>query len=235
MMTNGQNLCKMGTRFYFVIRLLVATYVLYKLWRMLFGAEVHTIWKRLFTTKVKPVSTVTSEQQQTQTLEGDVLGKTHIVYLEDPEVAATIPVHSEKLPPPDFIGKEEDIPSDDVEAVLAPGEARKILEDDERYERLDDDSGLDPEFSTALTYDQMANAVNVLTNTTDDEAKVMDAAHTLYTVRNTDLFQFFTAQVSNTERVEHLLEECLDVDGKPLAQRRSRKVPVEKFDWGQFV
>lgn len=228
----------MGTRFYFVIRLLVATYVLYKLWRMLFGAEVHTIWKRLFTTKVKPVSTVTSEQQQTQTLEGDVLGKTHIVYLEDPEVAATIPVHSEKLPPPDFIGKEEDISSDDVEDNFTPKNVKNILEEEESFDPMDNNGpGIDPDFSTYLTFEQISNAVGVLTSATDDDIKVIEAAQTIYNIRQTDLFQFLTTQVSNTEMVNNLFRECLDDNGLPLSQRRSKiaKANLEVFDWNKFV
>jgi hypothetical protein len=46
----------------------------------------------------------------------DVVGKTAIVYLEDPELAAKVPTHIEKLEPSDYIGEEPDISDDDVES-----------------------------------------------------------------------------------------------------------------------
>ena len=167
----------------------------------------------------------------------DVVGKTTIVYLEDPELAAKVPAHSEKLEPTDFIGEEPDISSDDVESDLS-SEAKKpeeILEEKERFEIMDDLApGLDPDFSTGLTYEEMANAIGVLTVSTDNEKQIIEAAKTIHSIKDTDLFEFFTNQVSNLDNVEKLMSDCLDDNGKPLPIRKS-KLELDIFDINKFV
>lgn len=94
---------------YFVVRVGCTLYLLYRLWDALFRQRLFGIWDRLL--EAEPSATRTAEK--TKALEqtyDDVLGKTHLVYLEDPEAAATIPMRSEDLPPSDFIGEEEEIP-----------------------------------------------------------------------------------------------------------------------------
>ncbi|MBF0651555.1 DUF4122 family protein [Dysgonomonas sp. GY75] len=169
-----------------------------------------------------------------------MVGKTRLVYLEDPGLAAKVPAYSEKLEPSGFIGEEPEISDDDVESDLSPEPKtpEEILEGQERFEAMDDLApGLDPDFSSGLTYEEMVNAVGVLTVATDDERQIIEAAKTIHRIRDTDLFEFFTNQVSNLDNVEQLMNDCLDDNGKPLMVRKSKKVPEDmgSFDMGKYV
>lgn len=94
--------------------------------------------------------------------------------------------------------------------------------------------GLDPDFSTGLTYEEMANAIGVLTVSTDNEKQIIEAAKTIHSIKDTDLFEFFTNQVSNLDNVEKLMSDCLDDNGKPLPIRKS-KLELDIFDINKFV
>ncbi len=230
----------METCLHFAIKLAVCGYVLYRAWVILFNGRLFGLWDRIPVLPKKrtpePVITVTTEKENT-----DVVGKTTIVYLEDPELAAKVPARSEKLEPSDFIGEEPDISDEEVESDLSP-EAKKqeeILEEKERFEVMDDLApGLDPDFSTGLTYEEMANAIGVLTAPTDDEKQIIEAAKTIYSIRDTDLFDFFTHQVSNLDNVEKLMSDCLDDDGAPLKVRKTKRnnpEDIRSFDLNKYV
>lgn len=221
---------------YLFVRLVAAGYLIYKLWELLFVKNLYGIWdkipQRTVRPKPKPQPVVT-----VQTATDNVVGKTHTVYLEDPELAATVPTRSDQLEPGDYIGEEEDIPDDEVEAELTPEQARVILSDYELYESQGANGEPDPDFSSALTFNQIGNVVNVLTQGTDDDAKAMEAAQTIYGIRHTEMFLFLTTQISNSNMVEQLLSECLDDSGRPLPERKSRPKPptVASFDMNKFV
>lgn len=229
----------METYLHFAVKLAVCTYVLYRAWVVLFNQRLFGLWDRI---PVRPpkgmpeqVMMVVTEKENT-----DVIGKTTIVYLEDPELAAKVPARSEKLEPTDFIGEEPDISDSDVESDLSsePKKPEEILEEKERFEVMDDLApGLDPDFSTGLTYEEMANAIGVLTVSTDDEKQIIDAAKTIHSIKDTDLFEFFTHQVSNLDNVEKLMSDCLDDDGTPLKVRRSKRNPedIKSFDLNRYV
>ena len=100
-------------------------------------------------------------------------------------------------------------------------------------------SEVDEDFSTGMTYEDMMNAVGVLTGENRDtgDEKVIRAVKTLYDIQQTDIFNFFTTEVSNIELVESLFKECLDEYGQPLPQRK-KAMPLEseaKFDWNKFI
>lgn len=229
----------METYLHFAVKLTVCAYVLYRAWVVLFNERFFGLWDQIPVRPPKgtpePVMMVVTEKENT-----DVVGKTTIVYLEDPELAAKVPAHSEKLEPSDFIGEEPDISEEEVESDLAP-EAKKpeeILEEKERFEVMDDLApGLDPDFSTGLTYEEMANAIGVLTVSTDNEKQIIEAAKTIHSIKDTDLFEFFTNQVSNLDNVEKLMSDCLDDDGTPLKVRKSKKNPedIKSFDLNKYV
>ena len=221
---------------YLFVRLVAAGYLIYKLWNLLFVENLYGIWDniplRTARPKPKPQPVVA-----VQTATDGVVGKTNIVYLEDPALATTIPTRSDKLEPGDYIGEEEDIADNEVEAELTPQEARKILSNDELYESQGANGEPDSDFSSALTFNQIGNVVNVLTQGTDDNAKAMEAAQTIYQIRHTDMFLFLTTQISNSNMVEQLLSEWLDDSGRPLPERKSRPKPpsVASFDMNKFV
>jgi len=221
---------------HFAVKLAVCAYVLYRAWVVLFNERLFGLWDRIPVRPPKgtpePVMMVVTEKENT-----DVVGKTTIIYLEDPEIAAKVPARSEKLEPTDFIGEEPDISDGDVESDLSsePKKQEEILEEQERFEVMDDLApGLDPDFSTGLTYEEMANAIGVLTVSTDNEKQIIDAAKTIHSIKDTDLFEFFTHQVSNLDNVEKLMSDCLDDDGTPLPTRKSKQ-NLGQFDINKFV
>lgn len=214
---------------YFTVRVGCTLYLLSRLWDALFRQRMFGIWGRLL--EAEPPATQTTEKIKDSELSDDeVLGKTHVVYLEDPEVAATIPLRSEDLPLSDFIGEEEDIPTDAVEDTLSNTSAITLPNDEELYEDAEQ-TPLDMEFSRGLTYDEISNAVGVLMTAAPDTDKTVAAARTIFNLKNTDLFEFFTTQVSNSAAVERLLVEGLDNTGQPLPTLKF----VEDFQWEIYV
>lgn len=226
----------MEHNFYLFVRLTAAVYLIYQLWNLIFTKKLYGIWDKI------PLRTARPRPKPqpivaVQTATDGVVGKTNIVYLEDPALAATVPTRSDKLEPGDYIGEEEDVPDDEVEAELTPEQARAILSDDELYDTSQSSGEPDPDFSSALTFNQIGNVVNVLTQGTDDDTKAMEAAQTIYGIRHTEMFLFLTTQISNSSIVEQLLSECLDDSGRPLPERKSRPKPpsVASFDMNKFV
>lgn len=224
---------------HFTVRLLACGYILYRCWIIVFNENLFGIWDKIPVRPPKdapePVIAAVTEKEVS-----DVVGKTAFVYLEDPELAAKVPAYSEKLEPSGFIGEEPEISDDDVESALSASSVtqEELEEEQERFEAMDDLApGLDPDFSAGLTYEEMANAVGVLTVATDDEKQIIEAATTIHRIKDTDLFEFFTNQVSNLDNVEKLMGDCLDDDGKPLAVRKSKRMTegMESFDMGKYV
>ena len=220
---------------YFAVRIGCTLYLLYQLWDALFRQRLFGIWDRLL--EAEPSATRTAEKTKApEQSDDDVLGKTHLVYLEDPEVAATIPMRSEDLPPSDFIGEEEEIPGDAVEGTLSDASSAAPPSEEELYEDAEQ-MPLDTEFSRGLTYDEISNAVGVLKQATADTNKTLAAAHTIFKLKNTDVFEFFTTQVSNTTAVERLLAECLDNENQsqPSTFAKRKNVDMENFRWEQYI
>lgn len=224
---------------HFTVKIVVCGYVLYKVWTLLFKNKLFGIWDKL-PVKKKIIPKPVAEIKPIQEIETDIIGKTTIIYLEDPELAAKVPVRSENLEPSDFIGEEPDIPDDEVESNLSPQpkSPEEVLEEQERFEVLDGIApGLDPDFSTGLTYEELSNAVGVLTVQADNEQQIIDAAKTIHTIKDTDLYEFFTNQVSNLDNVESLLRDCLDEGGNPLKERKSKKKNenLSSFELDKYV
>lgn len=218
---------------YFTVRVGCTLYLLYRLWDALFRQRLFGIWDRLL--EAEPPATQTAEKTKVpEQSDGDVLGKTHLVYLEDPEAAVTTPMRSEDLPSSDFIGEEEEIPEDAVEGALSDASSAAPPSEEELYEDAEQ-TPLDTEFSHGLTYDEISNAVGVLTTAAPDADDALAAARTIFNLKNTDLFEFFTTQVSNSAAVEKLLTDCLNRDGQPLQNRKSETAKASVFQWDVYV
>lgn len=216
---------------YFAVRIGCTLYLLHRLWDALFRQRLFGIWNRLL--EAEPPATRTAEKTKcSEQSDDDVLGKTHLVYLEDPEVAATIPMRSEDLPPSDFIGEEEEIPGDAVEGTLSDASSAAPPSEEELYEDAEQ-TPLDTEFSRGLTYDEISNAVGVLTTAAPDADNALAAARTIFNLKNTDLFDLFTMQVSGTEAIDKLLEEHFD--GNNHLQHKIRKTDISDFCWDRYV
>ena len=134
----------------------------------------------------------------------DVIGKTKIVYLEDPKIARMVPTRSEpmeKVP----LEEDEDIDSDDVE------QENKGLTAEEREELMAPaDVEPDPDFNTALTIEEINNVAEVLASGTADEQKALRAAKTIhYKLSETEILAFLTDKLSNQDKVNNLLDRYL--------------------------
>ena len=212
----------METYFYFSVKTVCCGYLFYRLWIFLFRQRIYGLWedmvKYLPKKKAKPAEPVTAPKDD----DNEVIGRTNIVYLEDPEIACKVPARSEPLPPAEKMEEEEDISADDVESTFT-GNAPGGLSEEEKAELMSDYvSEVDEDFSTGMTYEDMMNAVGVLT---------------IYDIRQTEIFDFFTTEVSNIELVESLFKECLDEYGQPLPQRKKAAPPEseEKFNWDKYI
>lgn len=169
----------------------------------------------------------------------EVIGKSKFVYIEDPEISRNVPAHSEPLPPSDFIGEEEDINPDEVEDNITSekteGNALSEVEIQELMAPVESEP--DPDFSTALTFEQLGNVAEVLMSAPGDEGKDIQAAEVLYQLKDTDLFTFFANEVSTKEEIERLFRECLDEKGQPLPARKriQNKTVTEPIDWSKYM
>lgn len=217
---------------YSAIKIGCIAYMLYRLWIVIFRYRLFGIWERVLPQKTPPIqkakaSSINSDE--------DVLGRTTVVYLDDPNLAATVPEHSEELPPSDFLGEEKDITPEEVEDTLST-EQPYVPSEEELYED-EERQPLDTEFSRGMTFEEITNVVNVLSTTNGNDEQMIEAARTIFDVQHTDLFQFFTTQVSNADAVEKLLTECLDNDGRPLPQRpyKTHRAEIENFSWERYV
>ena len=121
----------------------------------------------------------------------DVIGKTKIVYLEDPDIRKKVPVRSEPL---EKIPVEEDreINADDVDDTLSGGEP-------------------DPDFNTALTYEDMNNMADVLVDNSTDETKIIRAVHTIrHKLSGTQLLAFLENESGFQQKIDNLIDEYMD-------------------------
>lgn len=166
--------------------------------------------------------------------DNEVIGKTKIVYLEDPEVARKTPTRFEPLKK-EPIEEDEDINPDDVEDDFTP---QKGLTESEKRELMSNDEAIpDPDFSRALTFEELDNVADVLMSGTDDKKKIRNAVETLYHLQDTDLFKFFSTELNTQNQLEKLLRENMnptgDVpDGKEISKQ---SVGQTGIDWNKYM
>lgn len=158
----------------------------------------------------------------------DVIGKTKIVYLEDPKTATQIPTRSEpmeKVP----LEEEEDIGTDDVEQ-----ENKGLTEEDRAELMAPVDTEPDPDFNTALTIEEINNVAEVLTFGTTDKQKARRAAKTIhYKLSETEILTFLTDKLSNLNKVNDLLDKYLG--NQPGASERTGRKEEEPFDIDKYA
>jgi hypothetical protein len=158
----------------------------------------------------------------------EVIGKTKIVYLEDPEVARKTPTRSEPMKK-EPIEEDEDINPDDVIDDFTP---KKGLTESEKRELMSNDGCVpDPDFSRALTFEELDNVADVLISGTDDRKKIRNAAETLYQLQDTDLFRFFSTELSTQSQLEKLLKENMP-NGKETSKQSLEQIGI---DWNKYM
>lgn len=256
----------MEATLYFLIKIACAVFILWHLWSFIFGQKMYEVWDRLYhrmrivrirlwkyrkkrteqkirnarkkAMRKKPVVKTDMPQNKSAATassippaaDDDVIGKTKIVYLEDPEVARKTPTRSEPMKK-EPIEEDEEINPDDVV------QKDKGLTEKEREELMAPvDAEPDPDFDTAMTFEDINNVAEVLMSENPDEQKAIRAATTIHhKMQDTVILSFLTDKLSNQEKVNQLLSECLDDTGRPLARRKSTSKKKEAFDIGKFV
>ena len=158
----------------------------------------------------------------------EVMGKSNIVYYEDPEVARKTPTRSIPLKEVE-LPVDKDVNPEDVEDNFVP---QKKLSEEDMQELMSSESIPDPEFSGACTFEQLGNVAGVLLNKTTDRDKVMDAAETLYKLQDSDIYHFYATSVSTEKQVDKLLRDNLDGAGRPVNGKQSQRAVV---DWDKFM
>ena len=97
------------------------------------------------------------------------------------------------------------------------------------------DAEPDPDFSTALTFEEISNVAEVLVSDIPDEQKAVRAANTIYhKMQETVILSFLTDKLSNQEKVDSLLSEYIDETGEPLPKRKI-KPRKEPFNIDEYV
>ena len=224
----------MGTIVYLSIRLACACYILYKVCRQ--KKKIREICDLLYA-KLPPVKQKEPENVLSEPGgESGVMGSTRFVYLDENAGKTVAPYMSQQLEMgSDLIGKDEDIPEDEVECKL-PLEEMRMLKDEQ--EELDSRSPEAEAIVPAVTPADLLNVGDVLLNLDgagSDEDKSYRAAMTLRAIRETDMFELFSSQVENKKLIEELMERYVDEEGNALPLKKERNVSKPVADWRKLV
>lgn len=253
----------MEAAFYFFVKITCATFILWRLWIFIFNRQMYGIWEKIYhlmrivrirrwkhrkermsqkarnarkkAMRRKSVTeTATSQDKPKATTlspaDDDVIGKTKIVYLEDPEVARKTPTRSEPMKK-EPIEEDEEIRPDDV------AQEDKGLTWEEKEELMAPvNAEPDPDFDTAMTFEDINNVAEVLMSENPDEQKAIRAATTIHhKMQDTVILSFLTDKLSNQEKVNRLVSEYLDESGRPLTKRKTTSKKMETFNIDKFV
>lgn len=255
----------MEAKIYFAVKILCTVFLFYRLWIFIFSQRMYDRWDKVYRimrivriklwkyrkecqeTKVKKAHKkarrkkavaevkVTQEIPETmvqhfQSDDNDVIGKTKIVYLEDPEAARKTPTRSEPLIK-EPIEEDEEINPDDVVQ-----ENKGLTKEEMEVLMNPVDTEPDPEFNTAMTFEEMNNVVEVLTSGTKDGQKALRASMTVYhKLSGTEILNILENEIGCQQKIECLLNEYLDESGRPLAKRKSASKRMKAFDINEFV
>ena len=125
----------------------------------------------------------------------------------------------EEIRPEDVAHEDRGVAKEEMEALMAPVNSEP-----------------DPEFNTAMTFEEMNNVVEVLTSETGDEQKDFRASMTIYhKLSGTEILNLLENEIGCQQKIESLLNEYLDETGRPLAKRKAASKKVEAFNIDKFV
>lgn len=249
----------MEAKIYFTVKLMCAVFIFRHLWIFIFNREMYGIWEKAYrlmrivhinlwkyrkkhseqkardaNKKARRRKKTDAQNRQTaqpsSAVTEDVIGKTKIIYLEDPDMAGKTPTRSEpmekepieedeEIGPDDVIQEEKGLTKEEKEELMAPVDAEP-----------------DPDFDTAMTFEDINNVAEVLMSENPDEEKAIRAATTIHhKMHDTVILSFLTDKLSNQEKVNRLVSECLDESGRPLAKRKTASKKLEAFNIDKFV
>jgi hypothetical protein len=216
----------MEINFYQAVKIAAVVYILYRVWLMLFRKRLLGLWDALFVKSRKPA--VSKEIRLAAARpSASVIGRVNHVILEDPLKARRKPqpVSTVDLEPTGWIGQQEPVSADEVDAPEPP---YIPLEDELDFPPPDDnEAGI----SSGVTFEDLSNAVEVLRTGVQDEGRRLCAAEIVYKIRDTELEEFLTSEVADIETVHKLLKECLDENGFPLKNND----PLTDFNIEDYV
>ena len=255
----------METKIYFTVKVLCAIFIFYQLWIFIFSQKMHDGWDKVYRMmriariklwkyrkeyrkkkaknarkkeRRKKVADATKAAKEipgtiaasSSTGDNDVIGKTKIVYLEDPEVARKTPTRSEPMEK-EPIEEDEEIDADDV------AQEDEGLTEEEKAELMAPvDAEPDPEFNTAMTFEEMNNVAEVLTSDTEDKQKALRASMTIYhKLSGTEILNILENEIGCQQKIECLLNEYLDETGRPLSKRKAVSKNKEVFDINKYA
>ena len=216
----------METYIHPAVKIVAAVYILYRVWIILFRGRLFGLWDRI-PVRQKPKKTTAASRKQ------GVVGKTETSYLaEDPRAKP------QPTPVPDTPAVEPE-PEEDFDTEPDPSdfviENRPTPTEDE-FE-MPEDNGPAPEldYSSGLTFEQLREVIGFMAAPTPDEDMKTRTAETLMSIRHTDVFSFIESEVTSTDAIGRLFEECLDETGQVLAGRRAKSTPLKEFDIDRYV
>lgn len=252
----------MEAKIYFTVKLVCTVFIFWHLWIFIFNRQMYGVWdkayrlmriarirlwkyhKKLMEQQARNANKKARRRNKKAVLQDkakvtalpstavaeDVIGKTKIVYLEDPEVARKTPTRSESLEK-EPIEEDEEISPDDVV------QEDKSLTKEEKEELMASvEAEPDPDFDTAMTFEDINNVAEVLLSENPDEEKAIRAATTIHhKMHDTVILSFLTDKLSNQEKVNRLVSECLDETGRPLVKRKTTSKKAEAFNIDKFV
>lgn len=250
----------MESKIYFTVKVLCAVFIFYQLWIFIFSRQMYEAWEKVYRMmriariklwkrrkeyriyrakkrRKKKVTETKVAQENPETVaqsspadDNDVIGKTKIVYLEAPEVARKKTTRSEPLVK-EPIEEDEEISPDDV-----VHEDRGLTKEEMEALMVPVDAEPDPEFNTAMTFEEMNNVVEVLTSETQDKQKDFRASMTIYhKLSGTEILNLLENEIGCQQKIESLLNEYLDETGRPLAKRKAASKKMEAFNIDKFV
>lgn len=253
----------METALYFTVKITCVTFILWHLWIFIFNRQMYGRWEKVYhlmrivrirlwkhrkertrrkarnarkkAIRGKSVTETATPQDKPKVTAlspagDDVIGKTKIVYLEDPEVARKTPTRSEPMKK-EPIEEDEEIRPDDVAQ-----EDRGLTREEKEELMSPVDAEPDPDFDTAMTFEDINNVAEVLMSENPDEQKAIRAATTIHhKMQDTVILSFLTDKLSNQEKVNRLVSECLDESGRPLSKRKATSRKMETFNIDKFV
>lgn len=244
----------METYVYLTVKIVCAVYILTRLWFFLFRRKADWLWDRLYRLariirikiwrlhKRRMASKAEREKRRTVSNHKkkeapaiasitycEVIGKTKSVYIPDPNKAKE-PIRSEPMPESDFIGEDDEISADDVDDILEP------MDDKDLQELMEPGlSEADPDFSQAMTYDDINNMVAVASGVNKDEDDTIRAVETLYSIRQSDIYEFILSESDNKDRIERLMNERFDKKEALNSPHERTEKQTSGFDWSQYV
>lgn len=255
----------METKIYFTVKVLCAVFIFYRLWIFIFSRKMYDSWDKVYrmmrivrirlwkyrkesrekraknarkkARRRKAVAEAKVPQEIPETMarpssadDNDVIGKTKIVYLEDPEVEKRTPTRSEPLikepieedeeiSPDDVVQENIGLTKEEMEGLMAPA-----------------DTEPDPDFNTAMTFEEMNNVVEVLTSEMQDDQKTFRAGMTIYhKLSGTEILNILENEIGCQQKIESLLNEYLDEAGRPLSRRKVTSREKEVFDISKYA